>query len=69
MAIHIKADAAGVISSILMIPDAEHVEFTGAEPSDLFDTFALGKYTFVNGALVETQGWVQPPAPQMPHMM
>ena len=39
------------------------------QPVDLPNTFALGKYTFVNGAFVETPGWVMPPPPVLPDHM
>lgn len=35
-------------------------------PADLNNTFALGKYTLVNGAIVETPNWVAPVMPTDP---
>jgi len=38
-------------------------------PADLLDTFALGKYTLVDGVIVETPDWVRPEVPPMPEGM
>lgn len=35
-------------------------------PEDFGSTFALGKYQFVNGAIVAVSGWVAPPPPVLP---
>ena len=59
-------DTTGVISSITTIPNGAAVEYTGAVPTDFGDTFALGQYTFMNGAIVTTPNWVAPVPPVMP---
>jgi len=63
----ILADATtGEISSITTIPNGAAVEYIGDAPDDFGNTFALGKYTFMNGAIVTTPNWVAPVPPVMP---
>jgi hypothetical protein len=65
---YILADADGKISHIAVIELEGAVNFTGVIPEDFTNTFSLGKYTFVNGAIVETPNWVAPVPPPMPNL-
>ena len=65
---YILADKDGNVQYIGIIQAEGSVLFSGVIPEDFNNTFALGKYTFVNGAIVETVGWVAPVPPVMPGM-
>ena len=63
---YILADKDGKVMYIGILPMDGAVKFEGTIPTDFNNTFALGKYTFVNGAINEVAGWVAPPPPPAP---
>lgn len=62
----IVANEDGSINRIGSITTDNAVEYTGVEPEDFGNTFALGKYKFINGQIVEVEGWVAPTPPELP---
>ena len=65
MTTYILANPDNSIQYIGSVNTPNATEFSGVLPPDLLETFALGKYTFVNGAIVEVVGWI-PPTPTPP---
>ena len=45
---------------IIDIPNSIQID-DSILPNDIIDTFALGKYTVVNGDIIETPNWTPPP--------
>lgn len=49
----ILANEDSSIESITTIPNGTAIEYSGNVPVDLYDTYALGKYKFIDGVIVD----------------